>query len=175
MNLTELLFSFTGRIKRLHWWITNIVTLGVAALADILIDFGAEATGNLAVDPETAEATPTGLFLVAALVVSVIDLWIAFALAAKRLHDRDRTGWWLAVQFLLAALGLIGFLVVVLVPGMQEIEFYVPAVILGAGAIGVSLWLFIEMGFLKGTAGTNRFGPDPLGPSQPKAEFKTGA
>jgi uncharacterized membrane protein YhaH (DUF805 family) len=161
MNLTELLFSFTGRIKRLHWWIANIVTLGVAALADILIDFGAEAT--------------TGLFLVAALVVSVIDLWIAFALATKRLHDRDRTGWWLAVQFLLAALGLIGFLVVVLVPGMQESEFYVPAVILGAGAIGVSLWLFIEMGFLKGTAGTNRFGPDPLGPSQPKAEFKTGA
>ena len=24
------------------------------------------------------------------------------------------------------------------------------------------LWLFIELGFLKGTAGPNRFGPDPL-------------
>jgi uncharacterized membrane protein YhaH (DUF805 family) len=26
----------------------------------------------------------------------------------------------------------------------------------------VAVWLFIELGFLRGTRGDNRFGPDPL-------------
>jgi uncharacterized membrane protein YhaH (DUF805 family) len=30
----------------------------------------------------------------------------------------------------------------------------------------VNIWLLIELGFVPGMAGTNRFGPDPLGKSQ---------
>jgi uncharacterized membrane protein YhaH (DUF805 family) len=35
-------------------------------------------------------------------------------------------------------------------------------------------WLFVEIGFLKGTQGPNRYGPDPLGESsgQPQADAK---
>jgi len=32
-------------------------------------------------------------------------------------------------------------------------------------AAALSVWLFIETGFLRGTSGMNRFGPDPLGPT----------
>lgn len=31
------------------------------------------------------------------------------------------------------------------------------------------LWLFVELGFLRGTAGPNRFGPDPLAEAAPAA------
>ena len=27
---------------------------------------------------------------------------------------------------------------------------------------GISIWALVELGFLRGTAGANRFGPDPL-------------
>ena len=32
------------------------------------------------------------------------------------------------------------------------------------------LWGFVEMAFLKGTSGYNRFGPDPLTPPRSKAQ-----
>jgi uncharacterized membrane protein YhaH (DUF805 family) len=38
----------------------------------------------------------------------------------------------------------------------------------GAVAFAFSVWLFVELGFLRGTRGPNRFGPDPLG--NPEAE-----
>ena len=33
----------------------------------------------------------------------------------------------------------------------------------GVVAFAFSVWLFVELGFLRGTRGPNRFGPDPLG------------
>ena len=66
---------------------------------------------------------------VLAIAVAVLQMWISFALAFKRFHDRDRKGWWVLI---------------ILIP------------IIGA------LWLFVVLGFLKGTEGANRFGPDPL-------------
>ncbi len=32
-----------------------------------------------------------------------------------------------------------------------------------------SIWIFIECGFLRGTHGRNRFGPDPLGPGEDRS------
>ena len=61
--------------------------------------------------------------------VVVLMMWMSYAIMIKRLHDRDRKGWWV-----LTVLGTI------------------------IGAIG----LFVYLGFLKGTEGANRFGPDPL-------------
>lgn len=34
---------------------------------------------------------------------------------------------------------------------------------------GVGIWLFVEVGFLRGTQGPNRYGPDPLGQTQADA------
>jgi uncharacterized membrane protein YhaH (DUF805 family) len=37
-----------------------------------------------------------------------------------------------------------------------------PGGILAITVVAISIWLIIQMGFLKGTSGPNRFGPDPL-------------
>ena len=77
-------------------------------------------------------------------------IYSSFAVAVKRLHDRDKSGWWVLVFYVLpnvidsggrasggsGLLSLIGF------------------------AIGI--WAFVELGCLRGTVGDNRFGPDPL-------------
>jgi uncharacterized membrane protein YhaH (DUF805 family) len=66
------------------------------------------------------------------LVVELAALLPSIAVAVRRLHDRDRSGWWYLIIF-------------------------VPLV----GGIIMLVWMC-----LPGTAGTNRFGPDPLGGTQ---------
>lgn len=61
--------------------------------------------------------------------------YCGLAVAAKRLHDRDRSAWWMAT-LCIPFLGII-----------------------------FALWLMVETWFLRGTVGPNRFGPDPLRPS----------
>jgi uncharacterized membrane protein YhaH (DUF805 family) len=34
--------------------------------------------------------------------------------------------------------------------------------IFSLASLAVSLWALVELGFLRGTAGPNRYGPDPL-------------
>jgi len=51
-------------------------------------------------------------------------------------------------------------------PETDRQAVFVVAGILGAVVIALSLWLFVLLGFLKGTPGPNAYGPDPL-PTRP--------
>ena len=73
------------------------------------------------------------------------------AVGLKRLHDRGMSGWWLLVFYLLpAVLDGIG----------RAVD--VPIVFSLAGSV-ISIWALVVLGFLRGTAGVNQYGPDPLG------------
>ena len=95
MRLTELLFSFKGRIGRQSWWLATLYTmedaLVVGGMLNSLIDLAAKVTGNGTIDPETNEFEPSGVFLFALLAVMVANTWINYALCTKRLHDRAPT------------------------------------------------------------------------------------
>jgi len=168
MNWTQLLFSFKGRIKRLYWWITSLVVGVVAGMATSTLDFVAQSYGMGMVDPKTQQFEPTGPIAVALFVVAIVNIWVNFALCAKRLHDRDRTGWWLLLQALVLFVALALVVVAFVAPEEQRPTWFVVASVAGVMALGVSLWLFVEIGFLRGSQGPNRFGPDPLG--QTKAD-----
>ena len=110
MSITQVWFSFEGRIGRQTFWLKYFLPwLGLNFVAGII------------------DAT-TG-FPVVGLVVALAGLWVAFAVGAKRCHDRDRTGWF-QLLWLIPVIGWI--------------------------------WLLVELGFLKGSEGENRFGPDPV-------------
>ena len=90
------------------------------------------------------------------LLVSFADLLVLFAglaVAIKRLHDRDKSAWWLLLFTLVALI-------------LQTIAYYIGAVevrlILGLACLSIAIWFVVELGFLRGTAGPNRYGPDPL-------------
>ena len=68
-----------------------------------------------------------------AMVIGILSIWPGFALIVKRLQDRDRSGWF-ALTLLIPFVGII-----------------------------FAIWILIEVWFLKGTDGPNRFGEDPLG------------
>ena len=169
MSWTQLLFSFKGRIQRLYWWLASLVVAVVAGMMTSTLDFVAQSYGMGMVDPDTQQFEPTGPIAAALFLIAIANIWVNFALCAKRLHDRDRTGWWMLLQALVLFVALALVVVAFVVPEEQSKTWFAVAGVAGVIALGVSLWLFVEIGFLRGTQGPNRFGPDPLGTTKPDA------
>jgi len=147
------LFSFRGRASRLTYWRIGLATTAVWAVLWIAVIFVAMGAGNAAVIP-----------LLLVLPVMVVNL----AVCVRRLHDRDKSAWWLLV-FWLAPLILLG---VTQALTDQTGEGSPAAMITVLAALGLNLWSLVEIGFRRGTPGDNRFGAPPpsgLRPRKPKA------
>ena len=91
----------------------------------------------------------------------IVILIVGIAVGVKRLHDRNKSGWFLMlfyfVPFTLAALS-------VLIDAFVE-DSIIIATVLALLAIAVGVWTFVEMGCLRGTVGINQYGPDPVAPA----------
>jgi uncharacterized membrane protein YhaH (DUF805 family) len=94
-----------------------------------------------------------GLTLALLVILYIPLIWIGLAIGAKRLHDRDKSAWWLLVFY--AAPGILS------TAGnrLEDVGFIILHVI----SFAISVWAFVELGCLRGTPGPNRHGPDPLG------------
>lgn len=173
MDWTWFLFSFKGRISRGKLWLALLVILcgmsllaGLAAGLSKLLGGPASFSFNLndafaTLDPDTYRVLSRADLMPA--VVHVVGtplfVWVYVATGVKRLHDRNRSGWWMLVFFL--------------IPGLLE-QFSDrldgPYAIANALAITLLyLWGFIEMYCLRGDRWSNRFGPDPLPKVQVRA------
>jgi uncharacterized membrane protein YhaH (DUF805 family) len=88
---------------------------------------------------------------------------IPAATTVKRLHDRDKSGWWI-LPFCVAPilLGIMG----------DWLGDSWPADLLMLAVIALGLWGFVEILCLGGTSGPNRFGPDPQAPA-PRTPYAT--
>ena len=88
-------------------------------------------------------------------------LW-GFSFTTERLHDRNKSAWWLVVFYL--APGVLG--------QIERGAWFASAAgtvlhyVLALAAFALTIWGFVEIGCLRGTAGSNTYGPDPL--VQPK-------
>ena len=169
MPLSELLFSFKGRIRRLHWWVASLAVAAVVGVATSIIELVAKSTGKFVIIPETQQLVPTGPFAFAVGAIVLANMWINFALGVKRLHDRDRSGWWLLVQGVIMVLTIILVVGMVFAPDDQVPIWSVSAAAVGVVTLAITLWLFVEIGFLRRTNGPNRFGADPFGQAQADA------
>jgi uncharacterized membrane protein YhaH (DUF805 family) len=185
MDWTWYLFGFKGRTNRAKYWLAGLVivsfmmvfvALGYAVLT---IDFVAHVMGtphgpaavSFAIglddifgllDPATWRSMSLAqlpMFLTKT-AGTAFFLWIFLATTIKRLHDRDRSGWW-----------MLPFIVI---PSLYDhFSDLLPgswfAMIVGAIMFVLLIWGFVELYFLAGTRWTNRFGPNPLGKQQMRA------
>ena len=88
------------------------------------------------------------------------------AASVKRLHDRNRSAWWLvAVGSVFAAFGAVDHFFS-WSTNLRAISLLIAMILLAPVQL-VAGWGMIEIQFLRGTYGANRFGPDPL---QPEAD-----
>jgi uncharacterized membrane protein YhaH (DUF805 family) len=136
MPMSQLLFSFSGRVNRRPYWLTSIAMLLLivilVAIVFMLMDVS------------------LSLFVVLG-VLYIPLLWIAFAIGAKRLHDRDKSAWWLLLFYILPSI-------------LSNVADSTSGlgILLWLISTAISIWAFVELGCLRGTVGPNRFGPDPL-------------
>lgn len=94
LSWSQHLFGFRGRSPRRWYWGGSILSgfvVGLLIIPAVLI-FGEDAVA------------------VIYLVLYPPLLWVSFALAIKRLHDRDKSGWFVLIN-LIPILGGIWFLV----------------------------------------------------------------
>ena len=141
MNWRALLFSFSGRINRAKYWLVVLLM--------VLVLLVATAIGALVFPSGAVGMAVPGVIVLLVIVVAVFVSGVA--IATKRLHDRDKSAWWLLLFYLAPGfLGAIGDLT-----GDVGLIFHIVSV-------AISIWALVELGFLRGTTGPNRFGPDPL-------------
>ena len=152
MEWKSLFFSFRGRVNRAKYWVVIVI---VAVVDGILRGVGFVAE-------QRAGDSLAALLTLLAIALIILGVAAAFfiaglAVATKRLHDRDKSAWWLLVFYLLpAVLAGTGAGVTLATDSWLGIGLF------GAVASSIGIWAFIELGCLRGTPGPNRYGPDPL-------------
>jgi len=162
-------FSPAGRISRSQYWLRFVLPyLGIYYSLQII--------GLIA-----GRQTPVYVAIsVTAFILSLVAFWPSIAILVKRVHDRNKSGWWTLFLYIptlifvillmvwigaaivgIAAIGVTGN---VLMPTLGWLGGIV--IVMGIAVIGIGIWFFVEFGCLRGTIGGNRFGPDPVPPAR---------
>ncbi len=97
MDWTTLFLSFKGRLNRGRYWLavlTFMLVWGIYFLS-ILTWLGGFDTDTLLQSTGAAVA----ILLVGA-VLFLLILWSGLAVGVKRLHDREKSGWWILLFWL---------------------------------------------------------------------------
>jgi uncharacterized membrane protein YhaH (DUF805 family) len=170
--LIWLLFSFKGRIQRLYWWLTSLVVGAVAGMVSSTIASVAQSFGFGFIDPDTNAFELSVPLSVLLSVVGVLNVWVNYALSAKRLHDRNRSGWWLLAPTVTLVIAIAFAFVTLSRPEGQRGPWNTIGIIFVLVTFALGVWLVLEIGFLRGTQGPNRYGPDPLAEEQGGATAK---
>ena len=151
MKLQNILFSFDGRIGRRTYWLAILALIASVQVLTFAPFFlaGEEAA-----------------FLMLALTsqfIWLLSLWPILAVGAKRLHDRNKNGWWLLVFWLLPfALVVVGFGIALFDdPRTGRSGDFATGSILIFASLPPALWGIVELGILPGTKGPNLYGADP--------------
>jgi uncharacterized membrane protein YhaH (DUF805 family) len=158
-------FSPTGRISRSQYWLQAILPMwGIFAVGWIVIWATATAGGHAA----------AGLLGILLMIYTLAIIWPLIAAHVKRIHDRNKSGSWILIPLVPAAVNVVIWLIALPAAATSAIGGGVPifaGILIGASLYSVvlcivqfaiSVWFFIEFGCLRGTIGSNRFGPDPV-------------
>ena len=147
MAWLDLWFRFSGRASRFDYIVRFLLP---SVLVQILARLLAEG----------------GLGMIAlSLLLSLTIAYCGIAALVKRLHDLDRSSWYLLQYFVayLAAFVVLGLLVGLGRLASAGSSAQATAIVVGAVApLGVTIWYFIDIFCRRGTVGPNRFGEDPV-------------
>ena len=102
--------DFSGRARRKEYWffvLFNIIVSIVLSVIDVTLGLGAGGFGVL-----------SGLYSLAVIIPSI-------AVSVRRLHDINKTGWWILIGFV-PLIGIIVLLVFALMGGTQGDNEYGP-------------------------------------------------
>ncbi len=153
MNVIDLYFNPSGRINRSTFWLFGVLLLNVVwflIFTLLFIVFFATIGASIGItgidDFRYIEyiLANAAIFVLIFAVAQLTNLWNVYAITVKRLHDRNKSAWWVLIWFMIAfPLGLLTF---------------------GITTLAVWIWALIWLGFLEGDLGTNPYGYATTGP-----------
>ena len=155
--------EFSGRSRRMEYWMFQLFLFLVYMALMVLmmiVGGGALMTGN---DPSAMMAAGGaalvigGLYMLFALAMFIPSL----AVTVRRLHDTNRSGWWILAPLSGYVIMLIGTVMAAGSPDNPGLGGILAMIGLVA-VIGLGITLLVFM-FLEGTRGPNKYGPDPKG------------
>ena len=147
MDFVRLFTSPDGRIGRAAYWIGWLIILVVEVVLRLALGV-----------PFTATPADTLTVRGLSFIIDAVLLYPSTMVMVKRLHDRGYSGWvigWLLVPYIVIMVtNLLGM------SGDPEQMGVVEALLLFATTI-IMIAFMIELGFRRGSAGDNEFGPAP--------------
>jgi uncharacterized membrane protein YhaH (DUF805 family) len=144
MDYARLLFSFSGRINRARFLVVQLALLTAWFMVWLKLPH--------------YFSSPWETW-----VLSILMIWINTATTVRRLHDRNRSGWWALAIFVVNRMSYMYY-------GLFFGSYFGVDISTGGQLLLVMLvvalsflqtGIFIELFFVIGTDGPNRFGPDP--------------
>src|ERR1700693_905134 len=91
-GLFEFLFGASGRINRAKYWRSVLIFIVAGMMTGVILF--------------TAAGIAASLFVIMVVLVLIPWLLWGFSFTTKRLHDRDKSAWWLAMFYLVP--GVLG-------------------------------------------------------------------
>jgi uncharacterized membrane protein YhaH (DUF805 family) len=152
MSWGHYLFGFSGRLNRAKYWLWILIYfIAVAVVTGVTYAINSPTAGGIV-----------------QLGFSIVALISSLAVMTKRLHDRNKSAWWLLIFVLIPSL-LLGAGIVASVYGalMTDDTSNLSTLALTGGALTLAasaflIWGFVELACLRGTIGPNRYGTDLL-------------
>ena len=155
--------EFSGRSRRTEYWMFVLfqILLGVAFWVLMAIfGGGALMSGG---DP-TALAAAGGAVMIIAVIYGLVSLALiipGIAVGVRRLHDTNRSGWWILAPLVGYVIMAIGGVMAASNPDNPGLGGILAMVgMIAVIALGITLLVFM---LLEGTRGPNKYGPDPKG------------
>ncbi len=152
-----MLFSADGRIRRRDWWLYSTMTVILSGVLFFVLFFVMAVLGRVKPNDPLAPILGNLYF--------PFFCWMMVCLAAKRWHDRNKSGWFAGIGVALNVfywvwINLIGQL---LKTGTGRTVMLFASFVIALATLVYGIWVLIECGILDGTHGPNRYGPSPKG------------
>jgi uncharacterized membrane protein YhaH (DUF805 family) len=142
------LLSFEGRVSRKMYWSTLFLYFAWAAATALTQAMIVGLTQG-----DTKEGVSPFAYYTTLIIAVGPIIASAPATGVKRLHDINKSGWWLLLFYLVPAIW-VAILNLTAVP--QDIRHLVLAFLF----LPVTVWAFIDLGCRRGTRGPNKYGID---------------
>jgi uncharacterized membrane protein YhaH (DUF805 family) len=155
-------FDFSGRSRRMEFWMFILFQFIVNMVFAVVV-MAAGGAALMAAGNDVQSLAAAGGVVVVLYAINALFALALFipniAVSIRRLHDTNRTGWWILAPIGPYILSLVFIGMAFAVPDMAIVAGIVSAVgMLAFLGLGITLLVFY---FLDGTPGPNRFGHDP--------------
>lgn len=148
-DFASALFSFNGRLRRQHFWISWLILLGAGVVLGWIPFLG--------------------------IILSLAMIWPNLAIVVKRLHDMGKSGWFAVIPWVATIIGFVMIIgavgtAIITNPGAFESEDPTVALsMLGSMMGGLAVMFLVNIAFLlwigiaDSQRGDNKYGPNPKG------------